>query len=123
MLLFFYFVAIPPELQSTFIEQTVQPGVSVSLRCVASGNPPPRLSWLLDGGHLITQGGYMFGSFHDPASGDVISHLNISNVLVEHGGLYSCVARNNLGLIQHTAALNVYGIFFILISVINSHTF
>ncbi|XP_039278210.1 Down syndrome cell adhesion molecule-like protein Dscam2 isoform X4 [Nilaparvata lugens] len=101
--------AIPPELQSTFIEQTVQPGVTVSLRCVASGNPPPRVTWRLDGGVLPAQAAYMFGSFHDPSTGDVVSHLNLTHVHVQHGGLYTCVARNNLASVEHSAALNVYG--------------
>ena len=32
-----------------FSEQTLQPGPEVSLKCIAKGNPPPRISWLLDG--------------------------------------------------------------------------
>jgi Immunoglobulin domain len=32
-----------------FIEQTMQPGPSVSLKCSATGNPPPEISWKLDG--------------------------------------------------------------------------
>ncbi|XP_069681715.1 cell adhesion molecule Dscam1-like isoform X3 [Periplaneta americana] len=99
--------AVAPELQSTFIEQTLQPGPPVSLRCAASGNPPPRITWLLDGGELMPRG-YVLGSFLDSA-GDVISHLNISSVRVQHGGLYTCVARNVLGAVQHSATLNIYG--------------
>ncbi|PSN41375.1 Down syndrome cell adhesion molecule-like protein 1 [Blattella germanica] len=98
---------VAPELQSTFIEQTLQPGPPVSLRCAASGNPPPRITWLLDGGELMPRG-YVLGSFLDSA-GDVISHLNISSVRVQHGGLYTCVARNVLGAVQHSATLNIYG--------------
>ncbi|GLH10491.1 Protein sidekick [Gryllus bimaculatus] len=99
--------AVAPELQSTFIEQTLQPGPPVSLRCTASGNPPPRVTWLLDGGDLRPRG-YVLGSYLD-ASGDVVSHLNISSVRVQHGGLYTCVARNMLGSSQHSATLNIYG--------------
>ncbi|XP_039276122.1 Down syndrome cell adhesion molecule-like protein Dscam2 [Nilaparvata lugens] len=100
--------AIYPELQSTFIEQTLQPGMTVSLKCVASGNPPPRVSWLLDGGSLLPRGGYVLGSFLSSA-GLVISHLNITVIRVEHGGLYTCQARNSLGSAQHSASLNIYG--------------
>jgi hypothetical protein len=32
-----------------FIEQTIQPGPEVSLKCVASGNPTPNIKWTLDG--------------------------------------------------------------------------
>ncbi|XP_075216136.1 cell adhesion molecule Dscam2-like [Lycorma delicatula] len=100
--------AIPPELQATFIEQTLQPGVAVSLHCIASGMPPPRVTWLLDGGPLLPRGGYVFGSYLD-STGDVISHLNITVARVQHGGLYTCIAKNSLGTVQHSAALNIYG--------------
>ncbi|XP_049816405.1 Down syndrome cell adhesion molecule-like protein Dscam2 [Schistocerca nitens] len=100
--------AVAPELQWTFIEQTLQPGPGVSLRCVASGNPPPRVHWLLDGAELSPRAGLVMGSALD-AQGDVVAQLNISSARVAHGGLYTCVARNDLGSAQHSATLNVYG--------------
>lgn len=104
-----FFAAIGPELHSTFIEQTINPGLPISLRCIASGNPPPRITWLLDGGGpLLSRDGYVLGSYLDQ-SDDVISHLNLTGVMVEHGGLYTCQAKNSLGTASHSAALNVYG--------------
>lgn len=41
--------------------------------------------------------------------GDVISHVNISHVMVEDGGEYSCVAENRAGKTSHSARLNIYG--------------
>lgn len=41
--------------------------------------------------------------------GDVISHVNISHVMVEDGGEYSCIASNRAGKVSHSARLNVYG--------------
>lgn len=41
--------------------------------------------------------------------GDVISHVNISHVMVEDGGEYSCIAENRAGKLAHSARLNVYG--------------
>lgn len=41
--------------------------------------------------------------------GDVISHVNISHVMVEDGGEYSCTASNRAGKVSHSARLNVYG--------------
>lgn len=38
-----------PQLLYKFIEQTMQPGPSVSLKCIAMGNPTPHFSWTLDG--------------------------------------------------------------------------
>ena len=42
----------PPQLVYRFIEQTIQPGPEVSLKCVASGNPTPNIKWTLDGFQL-----------------------------------------------------------------------
>jgi Down syndrome cell adhesion molecule-like protein 1 len=41
--------------------------------------------------------------------GDVISHVNITHVMVEDGGEYMCIAENRAGKTQHSARLNVYG--------------
>ncbi|XP_049302863.1 Down syndrome cell adhesion molecule-like protein Dscam2 [Bactrocera dorsalis] len=40
---------VAPQLIYKFIEQTIQPGPSVSLKCSASGNPTPKIVWHLDG--------------------------------------------------------------------------
>lgn len=39
----------PPQITYRFIRQTIQPGPSVSLKCVSSGNPTPNIKWTLDG--------------------------------------------------------------------------
>lgn len=46
--------------------------------------------------------------------GDVISHVNITHVMVEDGGEYSCIAENRAGKLTHSARLNVYGTCFII---------
>ncbi|XP_033323157.1 Down syndrome cell adhesion molecule 3 isoform X4 [Megalopta genalis] len=100
-----------PELQYTFIEQALHPGPPVSLRCSATGSPPPSFTWLLDGEPLseIAAGHrYAIGQYVDQ-SGDVISHLNISSAGAEDGGLYACVAQNTLATVEHKARLNIYG--------------
>lgn len=103
-----FFTALPPELKATFIEQTIQPGASVSLLCQASGTPSPRISWYLDGSPVVPDESYMpFSYLHH--MGDVISYLNITRSQVRHGGYYSCLAENNLGTVMHSASLNVYG--------------
>ena len=50
----------PPQFQSTFTERTLQPGPSVSLKCVASGNPVPEISWELDGKKITSSERYAF---------------------------------------------------------------
>lgn len=41
--------------------------------------------------------------------GSVVGHLNITSTRLEYGGLYTCIARNFLGFVQHSAMLNIYG--------------
>ncbi|XP_065091075.1 cell adhesion molecule Dscam2 isoform X7 [Ochlerotatus camptorhynchus] len=99
----------PPSLVYSFIEQTLQPGPAVSLKCSAQGNPTPQISWTLDGFPLPTNGRFMIGQYVT-VHGDVISHVNISHVMVEDGGEYSCVAENRAGKTSHSARLNIYGL-------------
>ncbi|XP_042239240.1 Down syndrome cell adhesion molecule-like protein Dscam2 isoform X3 [Homarus americanus] len=98
-----------PELHYKFQEQTLQPGPSVSLKCVATGNPPPQFIWTLDGFPLPESERFLVGQYvtvHD----DVISHVNITNVRVEDGGEYTCSASNTVGAVTHSAKVNVYGL-------------
>ncbi|XP_048515678.1 Down syndrome cell adhesion molecule-like protein Dscam2 isoform X2 [Athalia rosae] len=99
----------PPVLSYLFIEQTLQPGPAVSLKCAAVGNPTPQVSWALDGFPLPTSDRTVIGQYVT-VHGDVISHVNISNVMVEDGGEYSCTAENRAGKTTHAARLNVYGL-------------
>lgn len=46
----------PPVLLYSFIEQTLQPGPAVSLKCSATGNPTPEVTWTLDGFPLPSNG-------------------------------------------------------------------
>jgi hypothetical protein len=46
-------------------------------------------------------------------NGDVVSHLNISSIHTNDGGLYKCIASSKVGSAEHAAKLNVYGLPFI----------
>ena len=41
--------------------------------------------------------------------GEVVSHVNISRVEVEDGGLYACIVDNRAGTAKHEGRLNIYG--------------
>ena len=56
LLLLFYVTDAPPVLLYSFIEQTLQPGPAVSLKCSATGNPTPEVTWKLDGFPLPSNG-------------------------------------------------------------------
>ncbi|XP_044591619.1 Down syndrome cell adhesion molecule-like protein Dscam2 isoform X3 [Cotesia glomerata] len=98
-----------PQLVYKFIEQTIQPGPSVSLKCIATGNPTPHFTWTLDGFPLPQNDRFMIGQYVT-VHGDVISHVNISTVRVEDGGEYRCTAGNRVAKIHHAARLNIYGL-------------
>lgn len=123
----------------TFREQIVRVNGFLSLRCTASGNPPPRIYWYLDGGLILPQGDYVFGSymhvdgnyskleFHNIiicslkilsnlflCTGNVVSYLNVSVADVLHGGYYTCLARNILGLKSYSAMIKIYGMIYCL---------
>jgi len=46
-------------------------------------------------------------------NGEVVSHLNISSIHTNDGGLYKCIASSKVGSAEHAAKLNVYGLPFI----------
>lgn len=95
-----------------FTEQTLQPGPSLSLKCVASGNPLPQFTWTLDGFPIPDSSRIMAGQYvtaHD----DVIAHVNISSLKVEDGGEYACIAHNEISLVSHSSRINVYGVPFV----------
>ncbi|XP_076675907.1 cell adhesion molecule Dscam2 isoform X2 [Andrena cerasifolii] len=98
-----------PQLLYKFIEQTIQPGPSVSLKCIATGNPTPHFSWSLDGFPLPQNDRFMIGQYVT-VHGDVISHVNISVVHVVDGGEYRCTAANRVSKVHHAAPLNIYGL-------------
>nr|CAD7589389.1 unnamed protein product [Timema genevievae] len=104
--------AAHPQLLYKFINQTLQPGPPVSIKCIATGNPTPHIIWHLDGFPLPQNERFVIGQYVT-LHGDVISHVNISNVQVEDGGIYQCTASNRVGEISHSADMRVYGLPFI----------
>ncbi|KAF9410170.1 hypothetical protein HW555_010693, partial [Spodoptera exigua] len=105
-----------PELVYTFIEQAVQPGSQVALKCSAVGEPPPRFRWSLDGqpipshhGAVITEGRESSPTGLGSGNNYVLSTLSVNSARVEHGGRYECRATNTHGSVAHAARLNVYG--------------
>lgn len=70
-----------------------------------------QFTWLLDSQPILDVSSlhrYAMGQFVD-ISGDVISHLNISHVRPEDGGLYKCIATNAVTSVAHSARLNIFG--------------
>lgn len=66
------------------------------LKCVASGNPTPEITWELDGKRLSNTERLQVGQYVT-VNGDVVSHLNISSIHTNDGGLYKCIAASKVG--------------------------
>nr|XP_024214159.1 Down syndrome cell adhesion molecule-like protein Dscam2 isoform X8 [Halyomorpha halys] len=98
----------PPLIKDYFNNETLQPGAYLKLKCVAKGNPIPEITWYLDGKKLIKSDRQQIGQYTSLAS-DVISHLNISSVQPNDGGLYKCVASSKVGVTEHAERINIYG--------------
>lgn len=88
----------PPLIRHSFGEQTFRSGPSLRLKCVASGNPTPDIAWLLDGEKLTSGERLQIGQFVT-ADGNVESHLNISSVHTNDGGLYTCIASSKVKML------------------------
>ena len=54
---------VAPQLHYRFIEQTLQPGPGVSLKCTATGSPTPQIAWSLDGFPLPNNDRLMIGQY------------------------------------------------------------
>lgn len=86
----------PPLIRHSFGEQTFRSGPALRLKCVASGNPTPDITWLLDGEKLTSNDRLKIGQFVTAADGNVESHLNISSAHTNDGGLYTCIASSKV---------------------------
>ncbi|XP_056282111.1 MAM domain-containing glycosylphosphatidylinositol anchor protein 2 [Pseudoliparis swirei] len=65
----------------------VNPGETITLKCVASGgDPAPSLEWVRPGGAELPKRSVVSGGL-----------LTIPTVTVDDGGAFSCVASNNVG--------------------------
>ncbi|XP_049522395.1 Down syndrome cell adhesion molecule-like protein Dscam2 [Dermacentor silvarum] len=97
-----------PVLEHAFPEIQVAPGSSASLKCSASGNPLPQVTWTLDG-EVVPEHYHVRIGDYVSSERLVHSYVNLTSVRVEDGGLYSCVARNSAGQASHSARLVVPG--------------
>ena len=97
-----------PILKKMFTKTVLKQGDKMSLKCVASGNPLPTVTFrifdaALPENHRIQYGDYV------SLSGDVVSYVNISSVQTADSGLYTCSASNSAGQISHSEFIHVAG--------------
>ncbi|GFQ82645.1 down syndrome cell adhesion molecule-like protein Dscam2, partial [Trichonephila clavata] len=99
---------VPPTLISAFPEHTAHSGDTISLKCVTTGNPIPRITWFLDD-IPIDQGPRVTAVDKIGDLGHVTGILNITEARVEDSGEYRCQGENDVGTTFHAARLNIYG--------------
>ncbi|XP_035704480.1 Down syndrome cell adhesion molecule-like protein Dscam2 isoform X15 [Folsomia candida] len=99
----------PPRLTFKFREEVLQPGPKVSLKCKATGNPSPEIVWELDSKKVTNADRVQVGQFVGE-NGEVVSHVNITNVHSNDGGVYRCTAISKVGSATHTGRLNIHGL-------------
>ncbi|XP_016797153.1 brother of CDO isoform X4 [Pan troglodytes] len=87
-------IIYPPEAQTIIVTK----GQSLILECVASGIPPPRVTWAKDGSSVT---GYNKTRF-------LLSNLLIDTTSEEDSGTYHCMADNGVG--QPGAAVILYNV-------------
>ncbi|XP_063161734.1 brother of CDO isoform X2 [Candoia aspera] len=87
-------IIYPTEAQTIIITK----GQSLILECVASGIPPPRVTWTKDGSNVF---GYNKTRF-------LLSNLLIDAISEEDSGTYSCMADN--GVRKAAAAVILYNV-------------
>ncbi|KAG1650321.1 Down syndrome cell adhesion molecule-like protein Dscam2 [Nymphon striatum] len=81
-----------PEFTETFKSKKLQPGPSISLKCMAGGRPEPKISWKFNGKILTKDNKYVLRE-KKMAIGSVKSILVIKNVRSFDGGEYMCTAK------------------------------
>lgn len=81
-----------PRFLDKFSDQTLDPGPSVSLKCIASGQPLPQVTWQVNGSPVPDNSRFRTGDY---VTRDllVVSYVNISTTMTQDGGVYVSVSR------------------------------
>ncbi|XP_037079077.1 hemicentin-1-like, partial [Pollicipes pollicipes] len=78
----------PPSISPPLPSLLLTPGEPLEVPCVATGQPPPRISWYSDRPELSSDGSLV----------DEGGTLRAAAARTEHSGLYTCLAWNGVGL-------------------------
>ena len=101
------FILVPPNATVMPINTSVVQGQDASFFCQFRGNPPPTVRWKFS--HIKT------GTGNDITNSTHFVHtktqLHIKNVKEQEKGWFTCVGRNDVGFMNFSAYLNVFGKF------------
>lgn len=97
----------PPGIYPFSIDRGVQIGERIGVQClVTKGDAPMTIRWL-KGDTPVSE--LHLSSLTVTSVGEFSSTLLIERVTVEHGGSYTCEARNAAATTNHTVQLTVNG--------------
>jgi hypothetical protein len=100
-----YFVAVPPKITPFSFRSDLHLDERVGVQCVISkGDAPLNIHWLKDGQELRQGDGLVLRTLDE-----FTSVLSIGALAPEHGGNYTCVARNAAARAAYSAQLSVNG--------------
>jgi len=86
----------PPTVSIEPARQTIGQGKDTELRCVATGNPPPRVSWSKAGEDLSSPSLLVTGNT-----------ITVRNAVVADRGVYLCTAENSAGSDRASSFLEI----------------
>jgi len=78
--MFFFQIDDAPVFLETFKDQILEENFALSLKCIASGNPLPQVTWLLDGQPVPDNSRFRIGDFVTK-DGLLVSYVNITSVI------------------------------------------
>ncbi|KAG1654810.1 Down syndrome cell adhesion molecule-like protein Dscam2 [Nymphon striatum] len=97
-----------PTFIQTFKSKKLQPGPSISLKCVSVGRPTPKITWNLHGKSLQNDNKFILRE-KQMHNGTVVSSVVVKNIRAVDGGEYSCIATNKVDSVTHSNTLDIYG--------------
>lgn len=98
-------VPVPPNITPFSFRLDLHLGERVGVQCVVSkGDSPLTIHWLKDGEQLRQGDGLVLRTLDE-----FTSVLSIGALAPEHGGNYTCVARNTAAQAAYSAPLSVNG--------------
>lgn len=112
-------LVVPPRISPFFFENGVMEGMRTQLMCSTSeGDQPFNITWLMDDEpiHVKDSGGEhnvmrnTANNIHISDYSPFSSILTINSVTAKHSGNYTCQIKNVAGIVEHTAALFVFGL-------------
>ena len=107
---FLYFL-VQAEIPDEIVDITENETTSATFTCKAIGEPLPTVSWYFNDIKInvsISNKYYVSNSFNETI---IISSLTIVNVLSSDVGIYTCHAKNIIGIAQQSGILTVNGMY------------